>query len=87
MTIPFDPAEPWSWSFIVSDPDTAVEMRAHTTLTHLSESHLTATTTLLITLLPIRNQENPIWQQHLEAVSNLEGPDFHAEMTLLARYA
>jgi hypothetical protein len=42
---------------------------------------------LSISLHPIRDQENPVWQQHLEAVSDLEGPHFHARMTLLARYA
>jgi hypothetical protein len=38
-------------------------------------------------LLPIRNQENPVWQQHLESISNLKGPHFHAGMTSLAKYA
>jgi chromosome segregation ATPase len=60
---------------------------AHVALTSLCMDHLTATAALPITLLPIQDQENPIWQQRLEAVSNLKGPHFHAEMTLLARYA
>jgi hypothetical protein len=38
-------------------------------------------------LLPIQNQENPVWQQRLEAVSNLKGPHFHAAKTSLVRYA
>jgi hypothetical protein len=37
-------------------------------------------------LLLIQNQENPIWQQRLEAVSDLMGPHFHAGMTSLAKY-
>jgi hypothetical protein len=87
VTIPFDPARPWSGSVIDSEPDTGIEIMAHITLTSLCEDRLTATATLPITLLPIRDQENPIWQQRLAAVSDLKGPHFHAGMTSLARYA
>jgi hypothetical protein len=61
MMIPFDPAEPWSGSIIGSKADTAIEMMAHASLTHLSESHLTATVALPIAFLLIWNQENPMW--------------------------
>jgi hypothetical protein len=84
---PFDPTEPWSGSVIGSEPDTGVELMAHIALTSLCEDHLAATAALPIALLPIQDQENPIWQQRLEAVSSLKGPHFHTEMTLLARYA
>jgi hypothetical protein len=87
VTIPFDPTEPWSGSVIGNKPDTGVELMAHMALTSLCEDHLTAIATLPIALLPIRNSENPVWQQCLEAVSNLKGPHFHAGMTTLARYA
>jgi hypothetical protein len=87
VTIPFDPAWPWSGSIIDSEPDTGIEMMAHIALTSLCEDHLTATATLPITLLPIRDQENTVWQQRLAAVSDLKGPHFHVGMTLLARYA
>jgi hypothetical protein len=63
-----------------------VEMMAHITLTSLCEDRLAATAALPIMLLPIRNQENPVWQQRLEAVSDLKGAHFHTGMTLLARY-
>jgi hypothetical protein len=86
MMIPFDPMRPWSGSIIDSEPDTAVEMMAHITLTSLCEDHLAATAALPIVLLPIQNQENLIWQVRLEAVFNLEGPHFHVGMTSLARY-
>jgi hypothetical protein len=62
MMIPFDPAKPWSGSIIGSEPNTGVEMMAHITLTSLCEDHLTATATLPIALLLIRDQENPVWQ-------------------------
>jgi hypothetical protein len=87
VMIPFDPTEPCSGSVISSKPDTGVELMAHIALTSLCEDHLTATATLPITLLQIQDQENPVWQQRLEAVSNLKGPYFHVEMTSLARYA
>jgi hypothetical protein len=87
VMIPFDLREPWLGSVISSEPDTGVELMAHVALTSLCEDHLTATAALPIALLPIQDQENPVWQQHLEAVSNLKGPHFHTGMTSLARYA
>jgi hypothetical protein len=87
VTIPFDPARPWSGSVIDSEPDTGMEMMAHIALTSLCEDHLTTTAALPIALLPIRDQENTVWQQCLAAVSDLKGPHFHAGMTSLARYA
>jgi hypothetical protein len=62
-------------------------MMAHITLTSLCEYRLTATAALPIMLLLIRNQVNPVWQQCLEAVFDLEGPHCHVGMTSLARYA
>jgi hypothetical protein len=85
-TIPFDPTEPWSGSVIGSKPDTGIEMMAHIALTSLCKDRLTTTAALPIALLPIRNRENPVWQQRLQAVSNLKGPHFHAGMTSLGRY-
>jgi hypothetical protein len=86
VTIPFDPMELWSGSIISSEPDIGVEMMMYIALSSLCEDHLAATAALPVALLPIQNQENPIWQQRLEPVSNLEGPHFHIGMTSLARY-
>jgi hypothetical protein len=71
VMILFDPAELQSRSII---------------LTSLCEDRLTTTAALPIVLLLIQNQENPIWQQHLEVMSDLEGLQFHDGMTSLARY-
>jgi hypothetical protein len=60
---------------------------AQVTLTSLCETRLTDTAAMPITLFPIRNQEDPVWKQRLEAVSNPEGPHFHAGMAALAGYA
>jgi hypothetical protein len=87
MMIPFDPIEPWSGSIIGSEPNTTIEMMAHVPLTSLCESRLAATTTLPISLFLILNQQNPMWQQCLKAVANLEGPNFSASMAAMARYA
>jgi hypothetical protein len=86
VTIPFDPMDPWSGSVISSKPNTGIEMIAHIALTSLCKDRLATTTALPIAFLPIQNQENPIWQQHFEAMSDLEGPHFHAGMTSLGRY-
>jgi hypothetical protein len=83
---PFNLMDPWSGSIIGSEPDTGVLLIAHLALTSLCVHHLAATAALPIVLLPIRNQENPVWQQCLGAVSNLKGPHFHARMTSLAKY-
>jgi hypothetical protein len=87
VMIPFDTMEPWSRSIIGSEPDIGVELMAHLALTSLCDDHLATTVALPITLLPIQNRENPIWQQRLEAVSNLKSSHFHVGMILLARYA
>jgi hypothetical protein len=87
VTIPFDPTLPWWGSVIASEPDTGIELMAHIALTFFCEDRLAATAALLITLLSIQNQENPVWQQRLEDVSDLKGPHFHAGMTSLAKYA
>jgi hypothetical protein len=87
VMIPFDPMEPWSGSIIASEPNTGIELMAHMAVTSLCEDRLTATAALSIALLPIQNQENLVWQQCLEAVSNLKCPYFHAGMTSLAKYA
>jgi hypothetical protein len=81
VTIPFDPTEPWSGTVIGSEAGTNVERMVHIALTSLYEDRLVATATLPITLLPIQNQENHIWQWCLEVVSDLEGPHFHVKMT------
>jgi hypothetical protein len=87
VMIPFNPRDLWLGSIIGSEPGTGIEMMVHIALTSLCEDRLTATMALPITLLLIQNEENPIWHQLLEVVSNLKGPHFHAGMTSMARYA
>jgi hypothetical protein len=86
MMTPFDRMEPWLRSVIGSQIDTGIDLMAHIALTSLCEDHLVATAALPIALLLIHNQENPVWQQCLEPMSNLKGPHFHTGMTSLAKY-
>jgi hypothetical protein len=67
-------------------PDGAVEQTAQVALTSLCESRLADTAAMPIALFPIRNQADIVWKQHLEAMSNPEGPHFHSSMTALAEF-
>jgi hypothetical protein len=87
MTIPIDPLEPWSRSIVASKTNTVIEMMAHATLTYLSERCLTAIAAPPNALLPIWDQENPVWRQRLEATSYRGGPHFNAKTTLFAKYS
>jgi hypothetical protein len=60
---------------------------AQVALTSLCESRLTDTAALPIVLFLIRNQEDHVWKQRFEVVSNPEGPHFHAGVGALAGYA
>jgi hypothetical protein len=53
----------------------------------VTESHLADTAMMPIALFLIRNQEDPVWKQRHEAVSNPEGPHFHAGMAALVGWS
>jgi hypothetical protein len=84
MVIPLNPMEPWMATVIGVELDETIEQTAQVALTSLCESCLAV---MPIALFPIHNQENHVWKQHLEAVSNPVGPHFHAGMAALAGYA
>jgi hypothetical protein len=86
MVIPLNPTEPWMATVIGVKLDETAEQTAQVALTSLCESCLADTAAMSITLFPICNQEDPMWKQHLEAMSNPKGPHFHAGMAALARY-
>jgi hypothetical protein len=87
VVIPLNPMEPWMATVIGVELDETVEQTAQVAPTSLCETRLADAATMPITLFPIRNKEDPVWKQRLEAVSNPEGPHFHAGMTALAGYA
>jgi hypothetical protein len=86
VVIPLNPMEPWITTVIRVKLDETVEQTAQVALTSLCETRLADTAAMPIALFPIRNQEDPMWKQRLEAVSSPEGPHFHAGMAVLARY-
>jgi hypothetical protein len=79
--------EPWMTTVIRVELDETVEQTAQVALTTLCESRLADTVAMLITLFLIRNQDDPVWKQCLEAMSNPEGRHFYAGMAALAGYA
>jgi hypothetical protein len=87
VAISLNPTEPWMATIIEVELNETVKQMAQVTLTSLCESRLTDTATMLVVLFPIHNQDDPMWKQHLEAVSNPEGPHFHVSMVALAEYA
>jgi hypothetical protein len=87
VVIPLNPMESWMTTIIGVELDETVEQTAQVALTSLCETRLADTAVMPIALFPIHNQEDPVWKQRLEAVSNPEGPHFHAGMAALAGYA
>jgi hypothetical protein len=87
VTIPLNLAEPWMAIVIGAELDDTVEQTAHVALTSLCGSCLTDTAVMPIMIFPTRYQGDPMWQQRLEAISDLEGPLFHAGMATMAEYA
>jgi hypothetical protein len=87
VVIPLNPTELWLATVIRVELDETVEQTAQVALTSLCESRPTDTAAMPIALFPIHNQEDPMWKQRLEAVSNPEGPHFDAGMAALVGYA
>jgi hypothetical protein len=87
VVIPLNLMESWMATVIGVELDETVKQTAQVALTSLCESRLADTTAMPIVLFLICNQEDPVWKQHLEVVSNVEGPHFHAGIVALAGYA
>jgi hypothetical protein len=87
VAIPLNLTEPWMATVISVELDETVEQTAQVALTSLCESRLANTAAMPIALFRMRNQEDPMWKQRLEAMSNPKGPHFHTGMTALAGYA
>jgi hypothetical protein len=87
MTIPLNPVEPWMATVIDVKLDDTIEQTSQVALTSLCASRLTDTAALPIALFLTRYQGEPVWRQCLEAMSNSEGPHFHAGMATMTMYA
>jgi hypothetical protein len=86
VAIPLNPMEPWMITVIGVEIDETVEQTTQVALTSLCESRLADTAVMPIALFPICNQEDPMWKQRLEVMSNPEGPHFYAGMAALVGY-
>jgi hypothetical protein len=86
VAIPLNLTEPWMATVIGVELDETIKQTAQVALTSLCESHLADTAAMPIVLFPIHNQEDPMWKQCLEAVSNPEGPHFHTSMAEYAQH-
>jgi hypothetical protein len=86
MMIPLNPTEPWTGTVVGSEHDTTVDQTAHVVLISLCESRLVATAAMLNVLFLSQNQKSPLLKQHLEAMSDLEGPHFNTGMAAMAMY-
>jgi hypothetical protein len=87
VMIPLNPVEPWMATIIGIELDDTIERTAQVTLSSLCCSHLADVVVMLITLFLIHYRRDPVWEQRLEAISDLEGPHFHIGMAATAEYA
>jgi hypothetical protein len=86
VTLSLSPIEPWGTTIVDVELDEKVEQAAHVALTALCESHLDDTATMPIALFPICEQEEPMWRQCLQDVTDPEGPHLHSGMAAMTKY-
>jgi hypothetical protein len=86
MTLPLSLTEPWGTTVISVELDETVEQAAHVALTALCESRIDDTIAMQIMLFPIHEQEEPMWRQRLQDVTDPEDPHFHANMVAMTKY-
>jgi hypothetical protein len=87
VTLPLSPTELWGTTIVGVELDETVGQAAHVALTTLCETRLDDTAAMPIALFPIREQEEPMWRQHLQDVTDSEGPHFHSGMAVMTKYA
>jgi hypothetical protein len=87
VMLPLSLTEPWGTTIVSVELDVMAEQTAHVALTNLCESRLDDTATMSIVLFPIHEQEEPMWRQCLQDVSDPEDPHFHASMATMTKYA
>jgi hypothetical protein len=68
------------------DFDDTLERAAHQALTKFCERHLPVLSDTAIALLPVWNEGNAVWSEHVSAVGDPELPAHHAGWVLTARY-
>jgi hypothetical protein len=86
VMITLTPMESWGAIIAGIELDETVEQAAHIALTAQCESRLNDTVAMLIALFPIHKQEDPMWKQRLQAVTDPEGHHFHTDMVAMTVY-
>jgi hypothetical protein len=85
---PTDPTmTAWFTTARGDDLNDTLERAAHQALTEFCERHLPVLGDTAIALLPVRNEGNAVWSEHMTAISDPELPTHHAGWVLTARYA
>jgi hypothetical protein len=69
------------------DLDDTLERAAHQALTEFCERHLSSLGDTAIALLPVQNEGNAVWSEHVAAIGDPEFLTHHAGWALTARYA
>jgi hypothetical protein len=87
VEIPFNPMAPSTGAIGSGELDDAIEKMAHVALTLLCGCTLATTADMPISLFPIHNQEDPMCQQCLETMSDLESLDFNVRWAVMTKYA
>jgi hypothetical protein len=91
VDIPAHPTDPtmtaWFTTARGDDLDDTLERAAHQTLTEFCERHLPILDDTALALLPVWNEGNAVWSEHVTTISDPEFPTHHAGWALTARYA
>jgi hypothetical protein len=83
---PTDPTmTAWFTTAWGDDLDDTLERAAHQALTEFCECHLPVLGDTAIALLPIRNEGNAVWSEHMTAISDPKFLTHHAGWALTAR--
>jgi hypothetical protein len=70
-----------------NDLDDTLERAAHQALTEFYERHLLVLSDTAIALLPVWNEGNAVWSEHVATIGDPELPTHHAGWALMTRYA
>jgi hypothetical protein len=91
VDIPAHPTDPtmmvWFTTARGDDLGDTLERAAHQALMEFCECHLPVLDGTAIVLLPVQNEGNTVWSEHMAAVGDPELPTHHAGWALMARYA
>jgi hypothetical protein len=91
VDIPAHPTDPTMMAWFTmargDDLDDTLETAAHQALTEFCEHHPPVLSDITIALLPVRNEGNAVWSEHVATIGDPKLPTHNAGWTLTARYA